>query len=69
MVIQAVRDDRVEPLVDLALQILDRRWTARDGGITLRIAHGDRLLTVPVWDMFSGQDKSPEPHISAPDGE
>ena len=53
----------------LAPQILDSRWTGRGGRITLTIAHGDRLLTVPVWDLFSGQDKSPERHLSAPDGE
>src|SRR5262245_59075378 len=50
----------------LTPQILGSRWTGRGGRITLRIAHGDRLLTVPVWDLFSGQDKSPEPLVSAP---
>jgi hypothetical protein len=65
----AVGNDLVEPLVSLPLQLIDRWWTGHDGRIIVRIAHGDRLLTVPVWDMFSGQDKSPERHISALDGE
>ena len=52
LVIRAVRDDLVEPLMGLAPQILDSRWTGHSGRITLTGAYGDRLLTVPVWDMF-----------------
>jgi hypothetical protein len=69
LVIRAVRDDLVEPRTGPAPQILDSRWTGRGGRITLTNAHGDRLLTVPAWDMFSGQDKSPERPLSATDGE
>jgi hypothetical protein len=69
LVHQAVRDDLVEPLAGLALQVLDGRWTVRGGRITLAIAHGDRLLTVPDRDIFSGQDKSPEHPRSAAGGE
>jgi hypothetical protein len=69
LVLQTVGDDLVEPLTGLTLQVLDGRWTGRGGQITLTSAHGDRLLIVPVWDMSSGQDKSPERLLSAPDGE
>src|SRR5205823_5416909 len=60
LVMGAVREDLVEPLVGSVSQALGSRRTARSGRITLTVAHGDRLLTVPVWDLFSGQDKSPE---------
>src|SRR4051794_6086658 len=66
VLVQAVSDDLVEPLVGLPPHLVDGRWTGRGGGITLRIAHGDRLRTVSVWDLFSGQDTSPERPLSAP---
>src|SRR5512143_476421 len=69
LLVQTGGNDLIEPLVGLPLQLVDSRWTRPDGRITLRSAHGDRLLIVPVWDMFSGQDKSPERHIAAPDWE
>src|SRR4051794_18531021 len=64
--IQTRGDDLLELCAGLLLQRIDGRWTRYDGRITLKIAHGGRLRTVPVWEMFSGQDKSPEPQISAP---
>src|SRR5512135_2039056 len=65
LIIQAGGDDHIELLVGLPRQLIDSRWTRRNGRITLRSVHGDRLLTVPAWDLFSDQDKSPERHISA----
>src|SRR5262249_31490232 len=63
---EAVGDDLVEPLMGLVSQRVGCRWTRRRGRATLTGAHGDRLRTVPVWDLLSsGQDKSPEPPPSA----
>jgi hypothetical protein len=42
---EAVRDDLVEPLMDLLSQLVACRWTGRCGRATLTGAHGDRLLT------------------------
>src|SRR5262249_46251097 len=65
-VTEAVGDDLIEPLMGLVSQRVGCRWTRRRGRATLTGAHGDRLRTVPVWDLLnSGQDKSPEHPPSA----
>src|SRR5262249_28230243 len=48
---EAVGGDLVEPLMGLVSQRVGCRRTRRRGQATLTGAHGDRLRTVPVWDL------------------
>jgi hypothetical protein len=49
--------------VELFPELVYSRWTSRGRGAIVALAHRGGLLIVPVWDLFSDQDKPPGPQI------